>query len=165
MIKNNLLAVFLMAVSSLSYAADKAVMVVWANEAIVSTYTFDYKNFLERQKVIAKYFTSEGWKAYSQALLKSQLFQSIEKNKYDVTSVATLPPEIKQIDASNWQATMPVLVLYKNPQYQQKQYLDVVITFTASEQGVRGYAITSLQSKATSEPCACQPETENSPSS
>jgi hypothetical protein len=51
---------------------------------------------------------------------------------------------------------MPVLVLYENPQYKQKQTLDVKITFSKSDKGVRGLAITSLQTKPIKDPCLCQ---------
>jgi hypothetical protein len=49
-------------------------------------------------------------------------------------------------------------VVYKNPQYQQKQTLEVTIQFetAASGQGVRGLAISNLISKTTQKPCQCQ---------
>ena len=133
---------------------------VWVNEAIVATYTFDYMNFVQQQREIARYFTAEGWRAYSQALLESRLAQTIAEHNYTVTAVATMPPIIKQINANHWQGNMTLLVLYKNPQYQQTQNLDVTITFTEAEggRGVRGLAITSLQSKAITPPCECRPQ-------
>lgn len=132
-------------------------LAVWANEAIISTYTFNYKNFINRQKETAKYFTSKGWTSFFKALTASNLPEKIKDNRYFVSAVATLPPEIKQLDANHWQATMPILVLYQNPKYRQKQSLEVVIQFTTapSGQGVRGLAITSLRSKKTAQPCDC----------
>lgn len=140
-------------------APDMTQLSVWANEAIVATYTFDYQNFLPRQKEIAKYFTAAGWTAYSNALTAAKLPDTVKNNSYFVSAVATLPPVVKQINATQWQATMPLLVLYKNPQYQQKQNLLVTINFiqAPSGQGVRGLAIASLQSKVTEPPCQCQP--------
>lgn len=130
---------------------------VWANEAIVATYTFNHQNFLKRQKEIAKYFTSEGWINYSKALQQSSLPETVKKNNYYVSSVALQPPEIKKKSDNTWQAVMPLLVVYKNPQYQQKQTLQVTITFTGAPagQGVRGLAITSLKSKITQPACRC----------
>ncbi|KTD07940.1 DotI/IcmL family type IV secretion protein [Legionella jamestowniensis] len=146
-----------------SFAApDNTQLAVWANEAIVATYTFDYKNFLPRQKEIAKYFTAAGWTAYSTALNASKLPETVKKNYYTVSAVATLPPTLKTVNATQWEATMPLLVLYKNPQYQQKQNLLVTINFiqAPSGQGVRGLAIASLQSKVTQPACVCQPQSE-----
>ena len=137
--------------------ADETQLAVWANEAIVATYTYNYQNFLERQKGIAVYFTSEGWIAYSKALNDSKLPENVKKNNYYVSAVATMPPKIAAINDHYWQAVMPLLVVYKNPQYQQKQTLNVTLQFTVapSGQGVRGFAITSLQAKQVTPTCEC----------
>lgn len=136
---------------------NNTALTVWANEAIVATYTYNYQNFLERQKEIAFYFTAEGWIAYSKALTASQLPDTVKKNAYDVSAVATLPPMIKSVGNNAWQAKMPLLVVYKNPQYLQKQTLDITMNFTTapSGQGVRGYAITSMTSTVATPPCQC----------
>lgn len=136
---------------------DKVQLAVWANEAIVATYTFNHKNFLTRQKEIARYFTAAGWIAYSAALNASTIPSSVMKNAYSVSAVASLPPKITIIKGNEWEATMPLLVLYENPQYQQKQQLQVTIRFAPvpSGQGIRGLAISSLQAKNITPPCKC----------
>lgn len=144
-----------------TYSADaNTQLAVWANEAIIATYSYDYKNYLQEQKEIAKYFTADGWMNYTKALNDSKLPDSVQKNNYFVSAVATLPPEIKKINDTYWQATMPILVLYTNPQNRQKQNLKVVLTFSqaASGQGVRGYNINSLQSTVIQPPCQCANE-------
>lgn len=140
-------------------APDNTQLEVWANEAIVATYTFDYKNYLAQQRAIAHYFTANGWTQYSDALNASKLPETVQKNAYFVSAVATLPPVIKALGEKQWQATMPLLVLYKNPQYQQKQTLQVTIQFgeTPSGQGVRGLGISHLQAKISEPACICQP--------
>ncbi|MBL7481442.1 DotI/IcmL family type IV secretion protein [Legionella bononiensis] len=146
-------------------APDRTQLAVWANEAIIATYTFDYKNYLQQQKEIAKYFTSDGWIAYTKALNESKLPEAVQKNSYEVTAVATQPPVLTTLDPTHWQATMTVLVVYKNPQYQQQQNLKVVLSFIQAPagQGVRGFAVTSLQARVTEPPCECKiPENENS---
>lgn len=153
-------SLMLLVCSHIAYSEPEPVqLAVWANEAIIATYTYDFKNYLQQQKAIAKYFTSDGWISYSKALTDSKLPDAVQKNEYYVTSVATQPPEITTIDSTHWQAVMPILVVYKNPQYQQQQTLNVVIKFTqaASGQGVRGYSITSLQSTVSQPPCQCKP--------
>ena len=57
---------------------------------------------------------------------------------------------------------MPVLVQYNNPQYQQQQNLKIVlgITQASAGQGIRGYAITSLQSTVIKPPCQCMVQEE-----
>lgn len=162
--KINICAAFMLFALSLSAKAlppDNTQLAVWANEAIIATYTFDYKNFLENQKGIAKYFTAGGWTAYSTAMTSSKLPEAVQTNSYYVSAVATLPPEITTLAPNQWQAKMPILVVYKNPQYQQKQNLDVTIHFTQAPagQGVRGFAILSLQSKVSTPPCQCSDKT------
>lgn len=143
---------------SVTYAApDKIQLLVWANEAIVATYTVNYKTYLQEQKSTAKYFTTAGWIAYSNALNAAKLPEIIKKNAYDVTAVATAPPQLTAVDATHWTVVMPILVQYKNPQYQQQQYLNVTLGVTSATdgQGVRGFSITSLQSSVIKPPCQC----------
>lgn len=143
----------------LNAAPNKTELAVWANEAIVATYSYDYKNYLQEQKEIAKYFTAEGWIAYTKALNDSKLPDSVQKNNYFVSAVATQPPEITAVDPSHWQAVMPILVVYKNPEYQQQQNLKVTLTFSTAPagQGVRGLTINSLQTTVSEPPCQCKP--------
>lgn len=146
---------------TLSMAApDKTQLAVWVNEAIVATYSYDYKNYLSQQRDIAKYFTAPGWIKYTEALNASKLPEVVQKNAYFVSAVATLPPTVHAIGDKQWLATMPLLVVYKNPQYQQKQTLQVSINFeeTASGDGVRGLAISGLHAVTTEPACLCQPK-------
>jgi hypothetical protein len=171
-----LLILSFLAIPSVTYAeVDNTQLAVWANEAMVATYTYNYKNYLARQKEIALYFTSNGWIAYSKALNDSKIPDAVQKNSYFVSAVATMPPKIKVLRSNYFQATMPLLVVYSNPQYQQKQNVDITLEFTAaaSGQGVRGFAVESLQAKQATPPCKCckdreetkkNPETPGSPS-
>ena len=143
--------------SSTFASPNETELAVWANEAIVATYTFTFKDYIGRQREIAKYFTAEGWANYSTALINSNLPNAVQKNSYTVNSVATMPPKIKTINNTAWQAVMPILVIYKNPQYQQKQMLQVTINFKTTPSGVRGLAIESLESKVIEAPCVCEP--------
>jgi hypothetical protein len=167
MAKITLYAALALLITSLSAQATpkETELAVWANEAIVSTYSYNFKNFLQRQKEIAKYFTAKGWTDFSTVFIASKLPEAVKANSYFVSAVATLPPKIKALDANHWQATMPLLVVYQNPQYQQKQTLEVTINFTQapSGQGVRGLAITSLQSKIIKPTCKCDLDDSASP--
>ncbi|CAM2731602.1 IcmL/DotI homolog [Legionella steigerwaltii] len=156
---NKKLAFFLLSIFfQLSYAqSEQAELSVWVNEAIVATYTYSYQTYLEDQKKIAKYFTADGWIAFSNALNASKLPEAVQKNLYQVSSVATEPPVITNVDPTHWKATMRLLVVYQNPQYQQRQHLKVAINFMVapSGQGVRGFSITNLQAVETKPSCKC----------
>lgn len=134
---------------------DNTQLAVWANEAIIATFTYDYQNFLTRQKEIATYFTADGWIRYTKALQDANLPETVKKNAYYVSAVATMPPEIKVVKEGSWQAIMPVLVVYKNPQNIQKQTLAITLTFIKSPIGVRGLAVTNLQAAVLKTPCKC----------
>lgn len=152
-----ILLVLFMSLPWSAFAIDETTLEVWANEAIVGTYSYNYQNFLARQKAIATYFTSQGWINYTKALTAAKLPESIQKNAYYVSAVATMPPTIKSLRDNYWQAEMPLLVVYQNPQYQQKQNIDVTIEFTSvpANQGVRGLAIASIQAKEIKPSCKC----------
>ena len=154
---------FLVTLSSFAIP-DKIQLLVWANEAIIATYTYNYKTYLDDQKRIAQYFTSNGWIAFNKALNASKLPDAVQKNAYEVTAVATAPPQLSNVDATHWLVTMPILVQYKNPQYQQQQNLNVVLGFglASSGEGIRGLSVTSLQSKVIKPPCQCMPNQEES---
>ena len=155
-----LLSVFIFLSSFFSYASPTPVeLSVWANEAIVATYTYDFKNFIDQQRTIAKYFSASGWTAYSSAFNASGIPAAVTKNQYQVNAVALLPPEIKTLNPTHWQAVMPVLITYKNPQYQQTQTQKVTIFFSTTPTattGVRGLVINSLQAVPTEKPCVCK---------
>ena len=145
--------------------SDEVSISVWTNEAIVATYTYDYQNYLTRQQSIAQYFTATAWIDYNKALQSSKLIQSVQENKYTVSAVAAMPPSIKQISSTRWRAVMPILVIYKNPRYQQKQTLEVTIDIdqAAAGAGVRGLAINSMTVQSKALPCQC-PVAQLSPS-
>jgi hypothetical protein len=155
----------LLSTSSINHAAtsEDLSLLVWANEAIITTYTVNAKDYLEDEKKIAQYFTSDGWIAYNKALNESKLPSVIQANSYEVTAVATAPPQLITLDPTHWTVIMPVLVQYKNLQYQQQQHLKVTlgITTATAGQGIRGYAITSLQSIVTQPLCECTPPTDS----
>lgn len=133
-------------------------LAVWANEAIVATYTYDYQNFIPEQKDIAKYYTAEAWTSYSAAFTSSKIPEQVMKNAYFVSAVALLPVDLKIVDAAHWQASVPIVVVYRNAQFQQKQTLQVTIDFGKAPpgQGIRGLAITKFTSVVTQEPCLCK---------
>jgi hypothetical protein len=164
--KTFLSGIIILILSCNSHAAvDRTQLLVWANEAIVKTYTYNYKTYLQDQKQIAQYFTTDGWIAFSKALNDSKLPEAIQKNAYDVTAVATAPPKLVDIDSAHWAVIMPVLVHYANAQHQQQQYLKIVlgVSEAPSGQGMRGFSINSLQSTVMEPPCQCMPAKESKP--
>ncbi len=154
---NLLLVVFSLFFINPSFAEpSNSQLIVWVSESVVSTYTFDFENFLKQQKEIAKYFTANGWINYTKALNASKLPEMVKKHSYRVSSVPLFPPTIKKISETEWQGIIPILVIYQNPAYKQKQTLKVTVNFVkANKEGVNGFAITNLTSTVTEPPCQC----------
>jgi hypothetical protein len=129
---------------------------VWTNEAIVNLYDFTAGNWLARQKDMAQYFTAEAWMAYQAALKKTQLIQQVTENSFSVSAVSTAPPTVKSIDATSWDAKMPVLVQFKNQNGVQFQNFEVNLKIIkVNDSGLRGFAIQQYDSKVLKELCAC----------
>lgn len=105
---------------------------VFANTAIVSVYDFSYKNIVSSHKQAAVYFSGTGWIALTKAFQSADLLGTVVKHRYEVSAVATRPPKItdKGLKDSGyqWQVDMPIMVVFKNDDYQQVQYLDVTAT-------------------------------------
>ena len=112
---------------------------------------------MEKQQQLSSYFSPSGWESYSKALVESNLLESIKKNNYSVSSVALKPPKIKQLVKNHWQAKMPLLVMYENPQFSKKQILMVTITFQPADKTRAGqlYMIGSMQTEKIDDPCPC----------
>ena len=129
---------------------------VWVNEAIVNIYDFNDSNWLARQKDIGTYFTPEAWKVYLDAMQKSNIIKLVKDNHFNVSAVATAPPTVHAINASNFKASMPIIVQYKNKDDVQLQYLEITLqVIQVTQGGQRGYAILQFQSKTYKEPCSC----------
>ena len=130
---------------------------VWVNEAIVTTYTFDYKHYLAEQKRIAYYFSSNAWEAYSTALTSSNLLATIQKNGYYVSAVAQSTPVINKRGPGVWEAKMPIIVVYRNDRKEVKQTLQITINFATStaNTGIRGLQIESFVSNEIKPYCEC----------
>lgn len=134
----------------------QSTLVVWVSDAVVATYTFDFANLIKQQKAIARYFTADAWMQYTKALTDSKLLDTVKNNSYYVSAVPLLPPTIKKITKNEWIAEIPILVIYQNPAYKQKQTLKVTVDFVKTDaEGKNGFAIKSLNSVVTEQPCQC----------
>lgn len=130
---------------------------VWANQAIVNLFTYSYDNWDARQQDMAAYFTPDAWKAFQNAINKSNIIAQVKQNKYTVSAVATLPPTIKNIGKNLYQCDMPILVAYKNANDTQIQNLAIELhVFDTNSSGFGQFAINQFLSKVDSSPCSCK---------
>src|SRR5262249_35662548 len=60
--------------------SDKEVL-VWANEALLATFNYDYANYTRQLQVASMYYTPEAWQAYLLALETSGNLKTVIKKK------------------------------------------------------------------------------------
>lgn len=125
---------------------------VWANQAIVNTFTFNSSNLTARQQDMAKDFTPKAWSVYLAAFEKTNILKQVTKHHYQVTAVATMPPSVKQ-QGHLWQVTMPLLVKYQSSKHTETQHLE--LTLMVGKQG-SSFAIVQYHAKILTKPCRCQ---------
>lgn len=93
----------------------------WVVEAVVATYSYDYVNYRRQLQSAQKYFTAYGWSKYMAALTASNNLLGVERNKYVIDAkVVARPRMIAQAylqGALAWKFTMPLLVTYSMPPY------------------------------------------------
>jgi intracellular multiplication protein IcmL len=69
--------------------SDVAVL-AWTTQAMTETFSFSHSDYRRRlQEASRRYFTSQGWAAFTQALQKAQLIDYLEANSQVLTAVPT----------------------------------------------------------------------------
>lgn len=135
------------------------VLNVWVSEAAVAIYTLDANNLKAEQSALSHYFSSQGWIDFTKAQEQSGILNAIETHHYTVRATPLHPPKIMALGEGHWEAILPLLVSYTNPEYEQQQALRLKIRFerSAKDHSVRGFAISAIESKQSSDLCACRP--------
>jgi len=153
-----ILSLVICAISCKLWAIEPQVeLSVFANEAVINVYTFDYHNWPSRQKDMAAYFFPKAWAAYLNAINQSNILKLVMKNEMTVNAVATFTPSIKTINPTTYQVQLPILVTYASKTSTQKQNLNVTLEVIKSNStSTRGYAINQFVAHVDSPPCVCQ---------
>lgn len=67
-----------------------AAILAWTTQAMTETFSFSHSDYRRRlQEASRRYFTSQGWASFTQALQKSQLIDYLEANNQVMTAVPT----------------------------------------------------------------------------
>lgn len=107
---------------------------LFAYQVLLYVYHFKYDTLFNDQRKAAKLFTGPGWQGFQSAVTSSKLITMVKKHKYQVEAVPLSPPKITKQGVVKseylWQVDLPAMVVYKNPSYQQVQYLNVSILVT-----------------------------------
>lgn len=130
---------------------SQSALAVWANEAAVSTFSYDYVNYQYQLQQASQYFTPAAWKLFNDALSKSNTINNVINNKLVVGAVATGAPVITSQDVQNgrytWNVSLPMLITYYGPKSRVKQnvVIDMIIIRSDKFIGKRGVAINSFK--------------------
>lgn len=126
---------------------SEAALVVWANEAAVATFTYDFVNFETELQTASNYFTPNGWKEFYKALEQSDNLSAVKAKKLLVTAAAFRTPIILQAGLLNgrycWRVQIPLQVTYQNDSEYTQQNLAVTILIARASpyEGVRGLVV------------------------
>lgn len=114
----------------------------WAMEAVTSAYSYDYLNYRSQLQDAQKYFTNYGWSNYMSALSASNNLLALTQRKQIVIATVVDQPKLLAqgllSGAYAWKFSMPLLVTYWEPPYDDKSkfYNPIEITVIIQRQPI-----------------------------
>ena len=126
---------------------SQTALLQWANEAAISSFSFDYVSYRKNLQKASEYYTPDGWKSFENALKESGNLETVIAKHLVVTAVATGAPTI--IDQSvisgryAWKIQMPLLVTYESGAQimRQPMVVTMVVTRVSTLNTPKGIAI------------------------
>ncbi len=104
----------------------------WASIAATSAYSYDFLNYDKQLLESSKFFTSEGWEQFLNALQQSHTIETVKAKKVIMSAVVTGKPTLMRKGLLNgvyaWRIQMQILVTYQS----------------ASETPMQSYVVTML---------------------
>lgn len=92
--------------------------VAWASQAAVASMTFSYKDYQQRLKNAAGYFTEEGWKKFSSGMVSAQFLDIVVAQKRSLIATASGQGTVVQTGLVNggyaWHIVLPMALYYTN---------------------------------------------------
>ncbi|MBM93919.1 MAG: type IV secretion protein DotI [Legionellales bacterium] len=103
----------------------------WANQSIVSAYTYNFVDYRKQLQTLSSLFTPDGWKQFQAALVRTRNLETVIAKQLVTTAVATGAPIIEDQRVINgrysWRISMPILVKYQSSSQNYSQSLVVRI--------------------------------------
>jgi intracellular multiplication protein IcmL len=110
---------------------SQSALLQWANTAAIAAYTYNFVNFRQELQAASEFFTPDGWKAFLDALNRSNNLSAVTTKKLVVSAVATGAPVILQEGILNgvyaWRVQMPMLVTYQSASQFSQQAVTVTM--------------------------------------
>ena len=147
---------------------DDEVM-AWAVEAVQKIYSYDFVNYHAQLQGAQKYFTAYGWMNYLRALTASNNVIALTERKMVVIAQVVSTPQLVMRGllggAYAWKWTMPVLVTYWLPPYDDKSKftnplaVTVIIQRQSVLQSYRGLGVVQIIGNSAAGTGVSQPST------
>jgi intracellular multiplication protein IcmL len=106
----------------------------WANTAAIASYTYNFVNYRQELQAASEFFTADGWRAFMDALTRSNNLSAVIAKKLVVSAVATGAPVVLQEGILNgvyaWRVQMPMLVTYQSASQFSQQSVTVTMLIT-----------------------------------
>lgn len=124
---------------------------IFANEAAVSAFSFDYANYRKQLNLAATYFTPAAWQAFMKGLKTSGNLDRVIDRKMVVRAVAEDAPVIESQGVVNnrysWVLRFPLLITYNTEKDTVKQRVDLKIEVTRSSDlmGMNGIVVSQFE--------------------
>lgn len=105
----------------------------WATQAATACYTYDFNRMQDQIPKLKRYFTSQGFQQYTDALEKSGQLKIVKEKQLVVSSVPIGAPVILRealspiLNRHAWQIQLPLLVSYQSASDIIKQELTVTL--------------------------------------
>lgn len=125
-------------------------LLVWASNAAVSAYTFDFLHYRQQLQSIDKYFTTAGYHDYIQKLNTSGNLDSVIKKKIIVSAIPGGTPVIQNQGVLDgryaWRIQMPLLVTYHTggQQFNNTLMVSMLVVRVSTTQNPEGIAIAQI---------------------
>lgn len=126
---------------------SEAALLVWANEAAVATFTYDFVNLETELQTISNYFTPDSWKEFYKVLEQSDNLSAVKAKKLLVTAAPFRAPIILQAGLLNgrysWRVQIPLQATFQNNLEYAQQNLKVTMLIARASpyEGVRGLVV------------------------
>lgn len=125
----------------------------WSARATRAALSLDFVNYSKELHDASQYFTPHGWSAFSAALDKSGLLETVQKQKLMMSVVVPQSPIIRfnGVIAGRhiWRVSMPVLVTFGSASEQRQRQMNVlmIISRVSALDTAEGIQITDFEVK------------------
>ena len=122
-------------------------LLLWANQAATSAFTYDFVNYRQALQGASEYFTPDGWRDFLNALTGSNNLNAVITKKLVVSSTATGAPVVLQQGLLNgtyaWRVQMPMVITYQSASQvaQQNATVTMLVTRISTLNSAKGIGI------------------------